>query len=133
METARAWGVSWRRWHGWEPARLTTYTYDDAGLLVAAVETVEPEWDHESRAHALALTDYEAGLCPGGNHLLSETTDPLMEGRYVPDGAIECWYCIAVAQSAASKNLKDHKHPHALLHEIKTLPRRKHRLGEAPT
>lgn len=122
-------GVSWRRWGGWEPTRLTRYEYDDAGRVVASVTTVEPEWDEVSRAHLLALLEYEAGLCGGCGHPLSVTTDPLMEGRFIYDGYVECFRCLTVA-SGAEKAAKGHDHPHVLLHDIKTLPRREARLGE---
>lgn len=130
MEAARAAGVSWRRWHGWEPSRLTTYTYDEAGRCVASVTTMEPEWDDVSRAHLLALLEYEAGLCAGCGRPLSETTNPLMDGRFIYDGYVECFCCLAIAAGSA-KAAKGHDHPHVLLHDIKTLLPREKRLGEA--
>lgn len=108
---------------------MTTRHLDGAGRVVE-VTTREPEWTEDDRVHALALTAYEAGLCPGCKHPLAQTTDPLMEGRFAYDGLVACWYCLALARGAAEAT-GDHPHPHALLHEIKTLPPRKKRLGEA--
>lgn len=109
---------------------MTRYEYDNGGRLVASVTTVEPEWDDASRGHVVALMEYEAGLCAGCGRLLSETTNPLMDGRFVYDGYVECFCCLAIA-AGSEKAAKGHDHPHVLLHDIKTLPPREKRLGEA--
>lgn len=108
---------------------MTTRHRDAAGRVVE-VTTGEPEWTEDDQVHALALTAYEAGLCPGCKRSLAQTTDPLMEGRYAYDGFVECFYCLALAKGADSVS-KDHPHPHALMHEMKTLRPREKRLGEA--
>lgn len=92
--------MSWRRWNGWEPARSTVYTFDDDGRPLTAVTTVEAEWDEQSRGYALALGDYEAGLCPGCRHPLAETTDARHEDRYIPGVAIRCHMCTARGQAS---------------------------------
>lgn len=101
MDTARAWGVSWRRFHGWEPARTTVYEYDDAGRLVRSVTTVEPEWDGPERRAAMALLVFESGLCPGCRQPLAETTRPEREFAYKAGQAIRCHRCTAMEQAHA--------------------------------
>lgn len=105
--------MSWRRWNGWEPARATTYEHDDGGRLAAALITTEPEWDEESRGLAVALGEYEAGLCPSCRHPLAETTDPAHEERYVAGDAIRCHRCTASEQ--ASRRYAESPSPGALL------------------
>jgi len=43
--------------------------------------------------------EYEAGLCPGGPHVLAETSKPEYEGAFVPesDEPIRCHECTAGA------------------------------------
>jgi hypothetical protein len=112
LETARAWGVSPRRFLGWEPAQITVYEYDDLGRVTRTVTTVDPEWDNEQRRAVFDLLALEAGQCPGGKHLLSETTLPENEGRYKPGPAIRCHYCTASDQAA--KAYEDSPSPQAL-------------------
>ncbi len=102
LEAARAWGVSWRRWCGWEPTRTTTYEYDPDGRLVRAVTTTEAEWDDEQRAAAYALRDYEAGLCPGCGGVLAETTRPENEFRYKELETARCHRCVGTEVVQAS-------------------------------
>lgn len=90
---ARAWGVSWSRFSGQEPISVTTYHYDDAGHLIGAATVREPEWTDQDREAAIALQEYEAGLCPGCQEPMSETTDPANEGRYRTDLPIRCHRC----------------------------------------
>ena len=47
LQAARAWGVSPRRFLGWEPARTTVYDHNAAGQVVRATTTQEPEWDDD--------------------------------------------------------------------------------------
>lgn len=61
MRTARALGVSYKRFQGWEPA--TVYEYDEAGRLVAS--RPEVEWDSTEQDWMLALDAWEQEeLCP---------------------------------------------------------------------
>ena len=49
---------------------------------------------------ALALEDYEADYCPGGRHVLAETSKPEHADAYRPageDDQIRCHYCKAQA------------------------------------
>lgn len=117
VETARAWGVSPRRFVGWEPCQTTTYEYDLAGRLIRSVTTVEAEWDDEQRELVFALQAYEADLCPGCRQPLNETTRTENEGRYIPGPAIRCHRCTAADQ--ASKTYENSPAPHALLIPIK--------------
>jgi hypothetical protein len=100
LAAARAWGVSWRRFSGWEPATTTTFEYDDAGRLAKSVTTVEPEWDGAERDTALALAAYEADLCPGCHRPMSETTARENQKAYVAGAPIRC-HCCTASQRAA--------------------------------
>jgi hypothetical protein len=55
------------------------------------------EWTDEDTSLAMALEDYEAGLCPGGPHPLAETTRPEHADAYRPGERILCHYCKAQA------------------------------------
>lgn len=55
------------------------------------------EWTYEDTALAMALEEYEAGLCPGGNHPLAETTLPEHADAYRPGERVRCHYCTANA------------------------------------
>lgn len=112
--------MSWSRWNGNEPARTTTYAYDDDGRVTAAVTTVEPEWDEDSRGLALALCEYEAGLCPGCRNPLAETTDPRHEDRYFTAEAVRCHRCTATDQ--ASRRYEGSPSPAALLVPVEFRP-----------
>jgi hypothetical protein len=107
LEAARAAGVSWRRYAGWEPERRTRFVYED-GQLVEAITTTEPEWDDDQRAAVEALLAYEASLCPGCRQVWAEVTAPEAEGRFVPDAPIRCHYCTARAQGEAIYAGSDH-------------------------
>jgi hypothetical protein len=53
------------------------------------------EWTDADTVYAMALEDYEAGLCPGCNHPLDETTKPEHADAYRPGERIRCHYCKA--------------------------------------
>ena len=58
------------------------------------------EWTDEDTVLALALEDHEAGYCPGGRHVLAETSKPEHADAYRPageDDQIRCHYCKAQA------------------------------------
>lgn len=112
--------MSWRRWNGWEPSRVTRHEYDDAGRIIATVTTGEPEWDDDARGMALALAEYEAGLCPRCNHPLAETTDAAHEDRYVAADPIRCHRCTATEQ--ASRRYAESPTPGALLLPVELSP-----------
>lgn len=88
IQTARAWGVSPRRFNGWEP-KVTVREYP--GRMI---HSAEPEWDDESRALAVALTLWEADKCGGCGQPLSETTEVDSDGMYRPT-VIRCHACTA--------------------------------------
>ena len=54
-------------------------------------------WTERDSVYAMALEDYEAGLCPGGNHPLAETSRPEHADAYRPGERIRCHYCTAQA------------------------------------
>ena len=72
---------------------VTTYHYNNGRL----VRTEIVQWTDEDRDAALALRNYEAGLCPGCNHPLEETTKPEHQDAYRPDEPIRCHYCVTQA------------------------------------
>ena len=111
LKTARAWGVSPRRFLGWEPTRIHTHVYAN-GSLIRTVESVEDEWDDENRDLAIAYAMWEADLCPGCQRLMSETTKASNEGLYVASTAIRCHACTAHGQ--ASDVYADSPQPQAL-------------------
>jgi hypothetical protein len=55
------------------------------------------EWTDQDTVYAMALEDYEAGLCPGCNHPLDETTKPEHADAYRPGERMRCHYCKAQA------------------------------------
>jgi DNA-binding transcriptional LysR family regulator len=112
--------VSWRRWAGWEPTKVTTYDYDADGRVDVAVSTLEPEWDDQSRGFALALDEYEAGLCPSCKHPLEETSAAHHEDRYTAEPAVRCHRCTASEQAA--KSYQDSPTPGALLVPVRFHP-----------
>jgi hypothetical protein len=99
LKTARAWGVSPRRFLGWEPARTFTHVYDN-GVLIRTVETREEEWDEETRDLAIAFAMWESDLCPGCNSPMTETLASDNEGLYVADAPMRCHSCTAREQTA---------------------------------
>jgi hypothetical protein len=101
LQAARTWGVSPRRFLGWEPARTTVYEHNSAGRVVRATVTTESEWSDEDREMVSALAEYEAGLCGGCRDELRVTTDPENEGRYVGKPAIRCHRCTASLEAAS--------------------------------
>jgi hypothetical protein len=115
VETARAWGVSPRRFSGWEPA-VTVTPLQGGGWRVVR----EPEWDDESQELALALAAYEADLCPGCRQPLSETTLPEREGRYKAQLAVRCHRC--TASSIGADVYAETPHAQALLLPVELVP-----------
>lgn len=103
----RALGISPRRFDGWEPREHTTITYDAEGRVVEMVTTRESEWDDEDRGLLYALEDYEADLCPGCGHPLSQS----LHREGVPDPVYQAAYAVClgcVAKERAQKAADDH-------------------------
>lgn len=119
---AREWGVSHRRYCGWEPVRTTTYEYDPDGWLVRAVTTMEPEWDDEQREMAQALRRYEATLCPGCGGDLHETTDPANEYGYVRHGPPRCLKCQMIEMYQEADAEAKTPQPQSLLYGVRLKP-----------
>lgn len=63
------------------------------------------------RLLAVALTIYEAGICPGCGQPLRESTDPDLEERWTTDLPHRCHACTAIARRA--KEYDDQDFPHA--------------------
>lgn len=116
LRGARAAGVSWRRFTGWEPTRTTRFEYED-GRLARAVTTTEPEWDDEQRAAVYALLAFEASLCPGCKQPWDEVTAPEAEDRFLPGEVVRCHYCTARGQ--ASSQTGDAVIPDALFYGVR--------------
>lgn len=99
---------------------MSTREYDDDGNVVVEVTTVEPEWDDESRAYAVALLAYEADTCPNCRAPLHETTAAENEGRYRADLPMRCHKCTAISER--SEGYRDTAHSHALLFPVTFTP-----------
>jgi hypothetical protein len=115
LKLARAWGVSPRRFLGWEPVQTVVFRRNDAGQVVAAEITVESEWDDESRELAFALEDYEARLCPGCGDDLEETTKTENHEAYEPLPVIVCFRCVERQRLEKQKKTMREKYGDALL------------------
>lgn len=96
LAAARACGVPWRRWAGWEPTEVTTYEYDDAGRLIRSTTVREAEWGEADRGAMLALQAYEAQVCGGCGEHLAESTAAENEERWSAQIAARCHACTAV-------------------------------------
>lgn len=110
LEAARAWGVSPSRFLGREPATAVVPALDGSGGWRFVRE---PEWLEDDQALALALGIYEAGLCPGCRHPLSETAQPEREGLYRARPPVRCHRC--TASSMAADQYSESPHSSALL------------------
>lgn len=92
---------------------VTTYQYDHAGRIV---RTETSGWTGPDREAVLALLNYEAGLCPGCNHPLAETTRVEHTAAYRPEPPIRCHFCTTQAAMAKTQS-EDEKSP-GLLYSI---------------
>lgn len=95
LQAARALGIPWRRWAGWEPAEVTTHEYDDAGRLIRSTTVREAEWGELDRGAMLALAAYEADLCSGCSQPLEDATKPENEELWVGEVTARCHSCTA--------------------------------------
>lgn len=117
LEAARAWGVSLSKFSG--ARHVTTFEYNSVGQIARTLET--PEWTQDDREAAMALTIYEASLCPASGLPAEQCHDPNNEDRF----EVESVLCHGtVAREIASKQFEGHKHPDALLTylSLKDLP-----------
>jgi hypothetical protein len=120
LEAARSWGVSWRRFCGWEPTVTTTFEYDPAGRLLRSVTVTEPEWDDIGRAAVYALMRLEADLCPGCSQPLAVTAAKENEFRWREGASVRCHRCVAA--EVVQKSYEGDPHPTALLIAIELKP-----------
>lgn len=104
VKVARSYGISPKRFMGWEPK-----VYTSPGVM-----RQEEEWDEETRLLALAYEAWETSLCSGCGHLLSECTDIENEGLYRVGAPTRCHACTA-KQIAAEMYQKEAPQPEALL------------------
>lgn len=102
--------MSVKRLDGWEPTETHTHTYE-GDRVVSTIVSREVEWDEAERGLMLALTLYEAQLCPAG-HWLPDASAAVNEERY-SGVSTRCHACTAAAQEVT--RLKDNPHPTALL------------------
>jgi hypothetical protein len=110
LKAARSWGVAPSTFLG-RAARLDlAVTERDAAGRPARYVDARPAWDDDDRILALALEEYERGICDGCGYPLEETTDPLNEGRYIARQAIRCHACTAQGQGAAVMGEVPHSH-----------------------
>ena len=89
---------------------VTTNEHDAAGRLVRSTVA---GWSAEDRELALALADYEAGLCGGCHAPLEETTAPEAEDAYEAGLAVRCHRCTESAR--ASEFYAESPQPSALM------------------
>lgn len=72
------------------------------------------QWRHDlDTPLAMALEDYEAGLCPGGDHVLAETSKPEHADAYRPGERIRCHQC--TAEALVAETVRDEEHLAGLL------------------
>jgi hypothetical protein len=121
LKAARSWGVAPSTFLG-RAARLDlAVTERDAAGRPARYVDARPAWDDDDRVLALALEDYERGICDGCGFPLEETTNPLNEGRYIGRQAIRCHACTAQGQGAAAMG-EGVPHSHALRFPVEFRP-----------
>ena len=113
MLTAREWGVSPRRFYGWEPAEVYTFldangqptTSDKASTVVVERES---EWDDFARSAATGLRQYENTTCPSCHGHMSKTLDDQLI-RTVEAQPYECLDCKAIDTRRSQYHSK-HRH-----------------------
>lgn len=98
LRVAQSWGVSPRRYNGWEPQRVAVYEYEyDAwgrrGKLLRVTEVAESEWDDDTRDLAEALSEYDGECCPGCGFHESVIED--FDNRHFTFDERECPVCAA--------------------------------------
>lgn len=99
--------MSLRRLSGWEPSEITRFEYDDAGRMVAAVTTREPEFAPDDVAVLLASRQKEREVGPHGIPM-AVATDPAMKPKIRVDMRVDF-----VAQALAAKRKQYEKdYPH---------------------
>lgn len=119
---ARAWGVSHKRFCGWEPRTVTTYEYDEGGRLVRSVTVTEREWDDDQRELAYGLARWEASLCPGCGGDLAETTDPSAEYAWRRTGPQRCYRCQMLEMYQEAEAKAQTAQPQSLLYQLERKP-----------
>lgn len=94
--------------------RIETHEYDDQGRIVQTMVETEAEWDEQERTWMLALTEYEASLCPMCGRPIEVCTAEGSELRVRVPAPHRCHFKTAVER--AREKYKDHPHPGALMY-----------------
>jgi hypothetical protein len=94
---------------------VVTKVFDRDGKLERTEQTVW--WSESDREAVFALLNYEADLCSGCHHPLSETTRIEHTSAYRPEQPIRCHYC--TSKAAVSKAEQDNEDAAGLLYPIK--------------
>jgi hypothetical protein len=139
LRTARAIGVSLRRFDGWEPVETTeVIERDSEGRPSKWRTTRDPEWTIEERSWMLALGLYEDGLCNRCGVSLAESTSddvdpwkPEATHQYVAEVPITCFHCLVLAKSEKKYANDEDNEPGALIHtaiKIAKPPRKRKRV-----
>lgn len=129
IETARAFGVSPRRFWGWEPKQVTSYEYDESGQMIRSVTRTEAEWDDVQHALAFAVQQIEDETCAGCGQPTGEAYSPLADpsnhGKQWAYKAVSkrCHGCTAMAKK--QEKLKDAAYGAALRFPVEKIELRK--------
>lgn len=85
---------------------MHVHHYDDSGRLTHTEIRREPEWSDEDRGYAQALLMYEASLCHGCGHPISESHDPAHIYAVEEDVCKACQALAVVTQMKREKYAK---------------------------
>jgi hypothetical protein len=84
--------------------------------------TPEVEWDEQEQGWMLALQSYEDSRCPGCGGDINVTTASENEGRYRHQLPLQCFRCVAFAQS--HKAQEEQPYPLSLIHLVQQRPKK---------
>ena len=125
VEAAERLGISLKRFRGWEPTTTMRYTWDwdnQSEHPDGYTSTVDPEWDETEQSWMVALALWRQHQCPGCGGDLTVTTKPENEERYRHELPLQCFRCVAFAQS--HKAYDDQQYPISLIHLVPQRPKR---------
>jgi DNA-directed RNA polymerase subunit RPC12/RpoP len=116
LRAARQWRVAPTVFLGQRKA-VTVYDYDGAGRVVRATAN---DWTTADTDLAWALDQYEAGLCPGCQRALDETSKAEHVDAYRPEPPIRCHYC--TSKALTNEVAEKQENPAGLLYSFKLDP-----------